>query len=167
MELKYIEELNSLINDFIRPCGCKAEVDTDFAYYPNEKVVTWSPFMMDKADKYFSEFVTTKYAHITADIFLWSLLHEVGHHVTYNKWQKNELENFTHTKELLENYINKFDISEEEEKDLYIGYFKLGDELCATEWAAQYMENYAGKIKKFWKKFIKVFNKFLVLNNIE
>lgn len=166
MELKYIKELNNLINDFIRPCGCKAEVDTDFTYYPNEKVVTWSPFMMDKADRYFNEYVKSQYTDIEADIFLWSLLHEVGHHMTYNTWSDELLEEFEKTKDYAASILKEKNLTARREKVSYFMYFSTRDEECATQWAAEYMESNPERVLAFWNKFIEEYEVFLSLNNV-
>ena len=71
MELKYDKELNNIIKKFVKPFGCKVKMDTDFAYYPEQKLLTWSPFVMNKSDRYFNKYVQENYPDIEADIFLW------------------------------------------------------------------------------------------------
>ena len=166
MELKHIEKLNSIIEDFVKPFNCKVEVDTDFAYYPNEKIVTWSPFIMDKADRYFNEYVKENYSNIKADIFLWSLLHEVGHHMTYNMWSDELIKKFNETKLYAEELLKKEDLTAQQEKISYFVYFSTSDEDCATKWAAEYMEIYSERVEKFWNKFLEEYKNFLSLNKI-
>jgi len=165
MKLKGIHRVNKVINKFIKPFGCKAKIDLDFSYYHDKKIITWSPMVLEKADKYFIKFVNDKYENINADVFLWSLLHEVGHHMTHDKWSDEDLKNFMTEKEHIENYIND-DLSVGEEEHIYELYFNVKDEQCATEWAAQYMIENQNEVFNFWNDFIKVFNKFIKLNDI-
>lgn len=167
MELKYIDELNSLIEKFVKPFGCKVEIDTDFAYYPEEKVITWSPFVMDKADRFFQGYVRKNYSDIEADIFLWSLLHEVGHHLTYEFWSNAEIERFGKIKDWIEDYFKENKITDIQERLLYEMYFSVNDEARATGWAAEYMETYSERVEKFWRDFVDAYEVFLSLNKIE
>lgn len=167
MKLKYIEELNNLVEKFIKYFGCKAEIDTDFAYYPEEKVVTWSPFIMDKADRYFNEFVNEFFPNIEADIFLWSLLHEVGHHMTYEFWSAENLEQSKKVKDLAAERLERKGINPKAEKLCYFMYFSADDEMRATGWAAEYMETHPERVAKFWHDFVDAYNTFLSLNKIE
>lgn len=167
MELKYIDELNCLVEKFVKPFGCKAEVDTDFAYYPEERVVTWSPFIMDKADRYFNEYVTEHYPNIEADIFLWSLLHEIGHHMTYNFWTPETLTLAEQMKDWASKQLNKEGVTEDQERLCYLMYFSAHDEERATEWAAEYMETHSERVEKFWRDFVEAYDVFLSFNKVE
>lgn len=162
MELIYLDELKKVVADFIEPFGCKSEMNTDFAYYPNEQIVTWSIFMAEKSDKYFQDYVNTFFPNIEADSFLWSLLHEVGHHMTYNEWTKDQLKLFEERKVEAEKTANN-----EHESYGYYLYFSTEDEWLATRWAAEYMENNSEKVEKFWLKFVEVYNTFLLINKID
>ena len=167
MELKHIDELNSLVEKFVKPFGCKAEMNTDFAYYPMEEVVTWSIFMTESSDKYFNEFVQKEYPEVTADIFLWSLLHEVGHHMTYHEWSNKEQDFCDEIKETASELVNREGIDLRTERYSYFLYFSAPDERRATEWAKHYMETHSERVEKFWLKFVDEFNNFLSLNKVE
>ena len=168
MELKHIYELSEVIDDFIDFFGCTEEIGTDFAYYPNDEVITWSIFMTDKSDKYFNEYVSKEFPEITADIFLWSLLHEVGHHMTYWNWS-DEQRNFNdEIKETAEKILSSEEGANPSiERYSYFLYFSAPDERRATEWAAHYMETHSEKVEKFWLKFTDEFNKFVYLNKVK
>lgn len=166
--LKHIDELKKVVDDFVEErFNIKTEIDTDFAYYPHEKVVTWSFFMAEKSDKYFQQFVALEFPDITADIFLWSLLHEIGHHMTYDEWSDAEFNFNEEIKDAASKILEKENPTEAEDKYAHFLYFSAPDEWRATEWAANYMETHSHSVEKFWLKFTEEFNKFLTLNQVE
>lgn len=166
MELKYDKELNNIIKKFVKPFGCKVKMDTDFAYYPEQKLLTWSPFVMNKADRYFNEYVQDNYPDIEADIFLWSLLHEVGHHMTYNIWSDDEFENAEKIKFWAETQLQEKLVTPTQERLCYLMYFSTCDEEQATKWAADYMDSHFERVEKFWKEFVDAYDIFLSENAI-
>ena len=166
MELKYIEELNSIVDKLVRQFGCTAEVDTDFAYYHDDKVITWSPFIMEKADRYFHEYVDEEYPYIEADVFLWSIFHEIGHHMTYNKFTAERLVECRKEKDLLAEALEEADTGGSLERLCYRKYFTVDDEFMATAWAADYMESNADIVAEFWLNFVDEFDKFLSYNSV-
>jgi len=163
MELIYLDELKKVVADFVEQFGCKSEMNTDFAYYPNEQIITWSIFMTEKSDRYFQKYVNKAFPDIEADSFLWSLLHEIGHHMTYNEWTEEKLDLLKATKADAELKAKK----PETEKLGYYLYFTAEDEWHATTWAAEYMRENSEEVKNFWLKFVEVYNNFLLINKID
>lgn len=167
-DLKHIDELKAVVDEFVEGrFGIKTEIDTDFAYYPHEEIVTWSFFMTEKSDKYFQQFVEMEFPNVTADIFLWSLLHEVGHHMTFNEWNDAQFDFNEEVKEAAAKVLEKENPTEAEDKYAHFLYFSTPDERRATEWAAHYMETHSEGVEKFWLKFVEEFNKFLTLNKVK
>ena len=166
--LEHLEELKAVVDEFVvKRFGLNTEVDTDFAYYPDFGFVTWSFFMTEKSDKYFQQFVKQEFPNINADIFLWSLFHEIGHHMTYKEWSEKEQEFSNEVKSAASKVLDKEEVGEAEERYSYFLYFSAPDERRATEWAAHYMETHAESVEKFWRKFVDEFNQFLSLNKVE
>ena len=88
--------------------------------------------------------VEDEFNDVHADIFLWSLLHEVGHHETWDDLTNEEM---SLSQEM------KYAISECENlrpNDRDKIYFYIPDEYLATEWAAQYMRDNVQEVTKFW-----------------
>ena len=79
MKFKGIEKVNNVINRFVGKFGLEAGMGLDFGYYPISKVISYSVVIDEQADRTFVDFVGKRFPNIKADLFLWSLLHEVGH----------------------------------------------------------------------------------------
>ena len=143
---KDLDAIKNVINDFLLPFELNCEIGTDFSYYYNDNLVEVSLVTIDRASKNFLDFVEKEFNFIHADIFLWSLLHEIGHHETLDDLDDDAYELSQEIKRNLQTDNNIKD----EVRD-YI-YFNLYDEYIATEWAANYMEEHYQEVKEFWNK---------------
>ena len=147
--LKGIEKLEKVINNFLVPFGLTGSFDTDFSYYYGEDKVTFSLIIPKYANQYFQEFVNSIGADIEVDIFLVSLLHEVGHSETYDDLDDMEIAYSDDIKaEIREELFAG--VTEDRKKQLYFKYFNLPDERAATEWAIEYLKANAVQITLDW-----------------
>ena len=143
---KRLDRIKDLVNDFLSPFELECEFDTDFGYYPIHNLVSISLVTIDRASKNFLSFVNKEFGDITADIFLWSLLHEIGHHETWDDLTDSELELSAALKDAITDNENVSDNGRD-----FI-YFYIPDEYAATEWAANYMIENSQEIKAFWSR---------------
>ena len=93
---------------------------------------------------------------VEADVFLWSLLHEVGHHETYDEISDEENDYCDDTKKKIE--------EGELPNELY---YDMIDERLATEWAVEYANTHKEELKAFWEKLQPAIMDFYRLNKVE
>ena len=161
-ELKGVIEINEIISELVSQFDCTCDMGLDFSYYYDSSKITWTVLITETADSSFNEFVKKEYPEITADIFLWSLLHEIGHHETCDFWSESEQLHFDKLKDELE--------KENTDKDYLtscIEYYHIPDEYEATKWAANYILNNEDYLKDFWERLQEAIINFYVVNNIE
>ena len=142
---KDLDEIKNIVNDFLFPFELECEIGEDFAYYPFHDLIEISLVTIDRSSKNFLSFVNTEFNDITADIFLWSLLHEIGHHETWDILTDSEIIESQIIKKQIQN--NEIDSNRKDEI-----YFYTPDEYAATEWAANYMKENVQEVKEFWEK---------------
>ena len=149
MELKGLDRLERVVNEYLDLFDCQGRMELDFAYYYESETVAWSIFMADTSDRCFNRFVNERYPHIEADIFLWSLLHEVGHHCTHHLISNRDYEISEVLKEVAEERLASGEIDEYQ------------------SWAADYMLHNAEEVAAFWQRFCEAYDNFLRENNVE
>ena len=122
-------------------------------------------FRIDWTDKVFNDFLADEFDLINPDIFIISLLHEVGHYMTDNKF--NVFDNLYLWSVKQDNLAKLNTITDEKElKALEYIYFRLPDEYAATEWAVDYYKSHPQKIAKMTAKVNKALCKFNKKNGI-
>ena len=153
-----LNNIKAVINNFLFPFELECDFAEDFGYYPIHNLISISLITIDRSSKNFLSFVNKEFKEVKADIFLWSLLHEIGHHETWDLLTDNELELSAALKEAITNNENITDNG----RDLI--YFYTPDEYAATEWAANYMIENSQEIKEFWEKLqpliLDIYNKY-------
>lgn len=128
----------------------KMSLDSDFYYNTDTHKIYYSIIVSEKADRNFSAFLTKEFNIIDIDefdLFCISVLHEIGHYVTWDNID-DDIKDFCEDEEehisyLTEKYPNN--------DEIYSRYFSLETEYVATEWAAKW-------IKKHPKKYQKLYN---------
>lgn len=160
-DLKGIEKVNQIIDSFVNQFGLRSEMGTDFSYYYPINKITWSFFMTEESNKSFEKFVENTFPDINCNTFIWSLLHEIGHHETIDNWTGDEQYIFDSMKEDLEDRL-----LEEKEFDICTEYYSVPDELEATTWAAEYIRDHEPELRSFWDKFQVAANEFAELNEV-
>lgn len=132
---KKIKKLNKILNKFLKPFGCTAVFGSEFSYILEYKLITYEDHV-DTPD-FFTINAEARFPSAKADPFIWSFIHELGHHETRNLFSKK------HWKEYMK-------IIDEGMDD--VNYVKLPIEDAATAWAARFIEYNPKKIKKLWKR---------------
>ena len=168
MTLKGVEEVNNIINDFVSQFDCTSRMGTDFSYIYDKNIIEWSFLVSETADSTFTQFLETNFPDINCNIFLWSLLHEIGHHETCDIWEVDEQEEFDCEKDLLEMMYNRQEpLDEELKRELCLQYYEVPDEVEATYWAANYLRDNENQLREFWDKLQEQLVVFCELNNIQ
>jgi hypothetical protein len=140
-----LNELNVIINDYVSQFDLTAELGSDFCYYSRINTIHYALAVVDRAGENFKEFANSLKPNMQVPIFLLSLLHEIGHHETWEVLTDEEISYSTEIKNL---------IQEEQvfTKETDFIYFNLPDERIATEWALKYIEDNTREIRAFWNK---------------
>lgn len=156
--LKGLKKVDKVINKFTKSFGIKADLGTDFQAFCNGCVINYTLAIEKEDIDYFIADAEARYPDINADIFLWCLLHEIGHILTDDFWTDEELEYFEEQKEMLTAY---------EDDDLRNNWYHcIPDEFFATRWAGEYMRKHPKKIAKFWKELQTELIKFYKKNEL-
>lgn len=166
--LKNVEQLEKVVTDFVSQFGCTAEFGSDFSYYYDLDKVQFSLLMGDVDDRTFMEFVEKNFPGVNCNIFIWSLLHEVGHHMTKDLWTDEEQEQFDEDKDHLRNLSECEEFLDEENwAGICHMYYEILDERVATAWAADYIYFHEKELKEFWRSWLEVLWDFCVANDFD
>ena len=136
--MKY-DTLERNITKFVRKFGIKRAYCTqEFAYYDNFEVITFT------FTRYEDDIDLINYIEKTYEVedlepwyFIYSILHEIGHHMTLNKLTKEEYEE--------ENLFRQI-ITDNE------AYFNLKAEKLANDWAINYLSEHFEDCWKLQRK---------------
>lgn len=121
------------------------EMGTDFAYYDNKNLITYSLVVSERMDNLFMDFAKSKGLEVDCGIFFLSLLHEVGHYNTIDELTDRQNAKCDEAK-------RKLRTSDADAKK----YFNILDERMATEWAINYINENAERLKKLSEKIEKI-----------
>ena len=169
MALKGIERINGILNKFLCDFDCTAEVDVDFGYYSHLNLITYSFVCTKISDVMFSNVVTALCPNIKCDIFLWSLLHELGHHETIDDLSDVDYNYSQDEKQRISKQLSG--ISAETEEKLYMRianeYYFLPDEIAATCWAVDFVTKNQYKVRQLWNELQPAIKDFYTLNELE
>ena len=147
-KLKGAKRINKIINEFTeKNFGIHAEMGFEFQAFCGDRLINYTFVMTSKSINYFKADAETRFPEVQADIFLWCLMHEIGHCMTDNMWSFEEQAYFDAQKEMLA-YI-------ERDCDRYSWYHVLPDEYMATKFAGEYMKAHPKKMAKFWNKLVR------------
>ena len=144
-QTKSLQKITNILNDFLAPFDCNAEAGSDFAYYMASNMITYSFTVSYEHEETFMHFTHELFPDINADIFLWSFLHELGHHETENDFEDEEWDE----------YLNICNIIEDDYE-----YYHLPIEYAATYWAGKYITNHESEIKALWDQLVPAFQNF-------
>ncbi len=148
MEIKGIKKIDKIINNFtMKNFGVTARFDTEFEAFCDEgrKLIGYTLITTEGGEGQFVEDAIKRYPEVKADIFLWALMHEIGHCMTEDMWTPEEREYFYYQKDMIYEM-------EVEEEGMNAWYHACPDEFFATKWAGDYMRNHPKKMKKFWNE---------------
>lgn len=161
MTLKGINELNDIINEFLEPFELTAELGTDFDYCFLEDKIHYALVVDNTSSRLFVENAEGRFPDIHADVFLWSLLHEVGHSETIDDLEDGVEELCMTIKRKINAHT---DWSSETRNRIY---FSCPDEKAATDWAGEYMMAHSNEISQLWDKLQAAIQQVYILNKIK
>jgi len=125
------EPITDTLSTFFAPFGVKVEFGTDFSYYPDEELITYALLISDEDGLAFKNFAEKIFPEICSPVFIWSLFHELGHHMTVDDFEEEDWKNYN---SLVASHLDRD------------SYFHLPIELMATCWAGAYMKTHADKV---------------------
>lgn len=161
MALKGITEINNIINKFLEPFELTAELGTDFDYCFLEDKIHYALVIDEVSSNLFLKNAERRFPDVHADVFLWSLLHEVGHSETLDDLEDGVEEWCLVAKKTINGLSRK--LSQEACNQVY---FDLPDEEAATNWAGEYMMENSEEITMFWNKLQPALVEFYKLNEV-
>lgn len=144
----------SLVDEFLEPFGIDSDFSSDFSYDPEDERVYFSIMVSERADRLFKQYVLSHFHFEISNIFMISLLHEVGHAFTLNSFSKMEIKNDHLAKETIEEMLHADDSD-----DIYSLYFDLKIERVATAWAINYYKANKKRCDDFYLKFVSALKK--------
>lgn len=148
-KLKGLKRIDRIINEFTAQFGLAATLETDFCYYYNTHRVAYALTVVDESAKYFIPYCKHLNKNVTADIFLISLLHEIGHHFTRFNFSEDEWERVHEEKEHIEKALGRNPKKAAKWNNIY---FNLDVERAATEWGLNYMITHEDEVAEFWEE---------------
>lgn len=164
--LKRTEKLDKMVTNFVKKFGCEAELGSEFCYWHGEDLINYSLVVPCDTDDFWKEFVYRTFNYKIENIFMFSLLHEVGHHFTMDNFSKKQRNAENRMTEEIESKLS-ISTSKTVDKGLNFKYFNMPMEKVATKWAIRYYKKHRREINHFWHKFRKELKKFYQANNVK
>ena len=157
--MKGYKRIRKVVNEFTSTFGIRAEWGEEFQALPTDKIITFTVIVDEDMNEVFLADAENRFPAVHANLFLWLLMHEIGHCMTDALWTMDDEEYFKKAKDKLNEY---FDTSE----NINEWYHKIPDEYMATKWAGEYMTCHPKKMKKFNKKMNEAMKNFCEKNDI-
>lgn len=148
--------LVSLIDEFLEPFGLDSDFDSDFFYDIVEERVYFTILVSERSDRLFKQYIKNTFNFDVPNIFMMSLLHEIGHAETLENISMKQYKKDHQTKNKLEEELDKLSTDDPNYDIVYSKYFDIGFEKVATEWAVNYYKSHKSEIANFYSKFLKV-----------
>lgn len=162
--MRGLKKLNSVITKQLKTFGIsKAVCSDEFCYYYISEEITYK-LTQTIEDKWFMEFIEETFGYAPTNSFIMSLLHEVGHHNTYDDVEDEDMDFSEDEKERISEEIQTADA--ERAKALEWEYFNLPDEIVATEWAVDYAVNHTKELEDMWQEILKALAEFYERNGV-
>ena len=144
--------LDKNVSRFLRHFGinkARRNERTSFCYDPNTRNIYYSVYQRSE-DASHTEWIKEKYGFDVSDyVFLFAILHEVGHHMTLDQLTEEQMQ--------MEDFTRRFLLPQMEEEGMPVEiinevYYNLPAEDLANRWAFEYMA-------KNWKRCLQFNNK--------
>lgn len=165
-KLKGVNKLNRAIAAELAPFGITAVklVARDYAYYDDDCSIEYCLVDGTTEDKLFTEFIEDRFDYKVKNIWMISILHEIGHHYTMPDISDEIFDFCNSEKDRIAAALATATAAES--KKLEFQYFNLPDEIMATQWAVHYAKTHPHSIKKIWDNIAKAMNKFYFENGV-
>ena len=85
------KSIDNILNKFLKSYGLTVFAGTDWAYYYTSDKIEYAFVSMSVMDNYYQRFIKSLGFEGNADLFIISLLHELGHHMTLDDLTDDEL----------------------------------------------------------------------------
>lgn len=150
----YSSVLDKKINNYCKKFGIdKVFCDKEFSYYPETDRISYT-IIQYTTDELVTQLINEKYnVDIEPFYFIFSLLHEIGHHMTIDELTDEDLQDDLMCRQMIIPYI-------EDEIRQGRAYINLIAEDYATRWAIDYIDNHLKECIKVQSRFIKIINHY-------
>lgn len=150
----YSSVLDKKINNYCKKFGIdKVFCDKEFSYYPETDRISYT-IIQYTTDNLVTQLINEKYnVDIEPFYFIFSLLHEIGHHMTIDELTDEDLQDDLMCRQMIIPYI-------EDEIRQGRAYINLIAEDYATRWAIDYIDNHLKECIKVQSRFIKIINHY-------
>lgn len=148
-------EIDNILNEFLEPFDATAFAGTDFSYYYASSRIEYAFVTSERMDKLFMANAITLGLEVEVDTFLLAFMHELGHHETLDNIDDADYNYSADIKETL-------GTTDED----CLTYYNLPDELAATRWAINYINNHREEIAELWNRLKVAIANFYATNNI-
>lgn len=148
-------EIDNILNQYLSKFEVSVKAGTDFAYWYAEDVIEYAFVVSERMNNLFLNFAKSQGLRYNVDIFLLSLYHELGHHLSYEDLDDVDVNYSLDVKASLTDSDADCDI-----------YFNLPDEIAATNWAIDYINENPEEIAGLWNQLQPAIARFYKQNNI-
>ena len=162
MKLQGLGLIDIAFNHWLKKYGFSARshgVDTDFYWY-HDNTIGYSFFIPEDTMAPWNELLEELKCEYSIDHFYSAWLHELGHAITYNELDSDEIDACNEIKDLLRDEPSSF------AEDTHWIYFHLPVEIAATRWAVQYINTYPERVKELKDLVGKTVRLFYKLNDV-
>ena len=165
--IKGTKALNKAVSANLAPFGiAKAVLSNTYSYLWEKEIVTFTVFESEFEDEWFKEFIYERFGYAVNEYgFIISLLHEVGHHNTYDDIDVSTINFCSDEKARISREMEDAE-DESVAKALEWQYFNLPDEIVATEWAVNFAKENPEVIKEMWDTLKQELLKFYKKNDL-
>ncbi len=160
MKVKGLEDIEKIVNEFTQTFGVTAEWGIEFEALPTDKIIHFTIIVDEDLNEVFLKDAENRFPAVHANLFLWLLMHEIGHCMTDYLWTMDDEDYFMKAKDRLDDFFE----TDVESKNEW--YHKIGDEYMATKWAGEYMTAHPKKMKRFCRRMNKAMETFCEENDI-
>lgn len=165
-KVRGIENLTEILQKFVKKFGCDIEMGAEFCYHYDDSLIEYSLILPTFSDKVWKEYVLKTFNYKIENIFMFSLLHEIGHHMTYDFYTEKECNTENKYIEKIEKELAR-STSNAKDKRLNLEYFNLPMERTATQWAVRYYKKHKIEMNLLWRKFKRELKNFYKINGLK
>jgi len=132
------DKITNVLQKYLEENGFDAvvECDSDFNYYNSSSTITYALIVAKDSAEWIKEFAISRGLKYDCGDFFLPFFHELGHHETMFLLEDEE-----------EDYSNSIKKNLSSTKKDYFIYFNLPDEVMATDWAIDYINNNKDKLQ--------------------
>ena len=164
-KLKGKKAFTKAINEFTqKEFGVTAVFGNEFQALTDDKIIEFTLAVDKDMQECVIDDMESRFPDIQTSMFVWLLMHEIGHCMTAEEWDVDDETYFAKAKDRLMDYWTTDAHEDVVARNEW--YHLIGDEYFATRWAGRWMRGNPKKMKKFAKKTNKAFKKFFKKNGL-